>query len=88
MAKKEPLSEAEKKARREERSNLKMLERIARAGNLTKTMSPSGGNNGSYFSFPDGKIAADHIVWRIINDGRLIPTGDGLFGDSQTYVVA
>lgn len=88
MPKKEPMSWAEKKARREERSNVKMLERIAKAGSLTKTMSPNGGNSGSYFSFPDGKIAADHIVFRIIGDGRLRPTGDGLFGDSQTYVVA
>lgn len=88
MPKKEPFTEAERKARREERSNIKFLERVSKAGSLTKTMSPNGGNNGSYFSFPDGKIAQNHIVWRVINDGRLRATGDGLFGDSQTYVVA
>lgn len=88
MAQKKKLTEEEKRARREERSNLKLLERINKAGSLTKTMSPNGGNNGSYFSFPDGKIAADHVVWRVIRDGRLRPTGDGLFGDSQTYVVS
>ena len=86
MTKKELMSEAEKKARREERINAKFLERVRKAGNVTKTMSPSGGNNGSYFSFPDGKIAADHIVHRLIQNGSLRATGDGLFGDSQTYV--
>ena len=33
-----------------------------------------------------GKIAADHIVHRLIQNGSLRATGDGLFGDSQTYV--
>jgi len=86
MAKKELLSDAEKKARREERSNLKLLERVRKCGSLTKTMSPNGGNSGSYFSFPDGRRAVDSTVFRLLSDGRLKPSGDGLFGESQTYV--
>ena len=82
------LTEEEKKARRIERANVKLLERVQKAGSLTKTMSPNGGNSGSYFSFPDGKKAMDSVVFRLLSDGRLVATGDGLFGDSQTYVVA
>lgn len=80
------LTEEEKKARRIERANIKLLDRVKKAGSLTKTMSPNGGNSGSYFSFPDGRKAADHVVFRLLSDGRLRPTGDGLFGDSQTFI--
>lgn len=82
------LTEAEKKQRREERSDLKMLERIQKVGCVHKTMSPNGGNSGSYFSFPDGKVPTQHVIHRLISSRRLRPTGDGLFGDSQTFVAS
>lgn len=83
-----PMTEAEKRERRLERSNLKMLDRIEKAGNLTKTMSPNGGNSGSYFSFPDGREAKWETVVRLIESGRLKSAGDGLFDDGQTFVVS
>lgn len=86
MAKKEPMTEAEKKTRREERIDAKFLDRVRKAGGITKTMSQNGGNNGSYFSFPDGRNAAEHIVFRLLAAGKIRPVGDGLFGDSQTYI--
>lgn len=81
-----PMTDEERRQRREERSNLNLLAKVQKCGCLTKTMSPNGGNSGSYFSFPDGRVAPEAPVYRLIQDGRLKPSGDGLFGESQTYV--
>lgn len=82
------LTDEEKIQRRLDRANQKMIESVQKRGPLIKTMAPSGGSSGSYFSFQDGREANKPVVERLIECGRIASAGDGLFDDGQTFVVA
>ena len=64
------------------KSQLAMVER-ARRFPVMETKAPDGGPPS--YAYSDGKRAGLTVVRNCIARGLLIPTGDGLFGDSQTY---
>jgi hypothetical protein len=76
-----------RRAKARSKTENKMLETIKRASRCYRTITPEA-SNGSYFSLPSGKVLSADVVFRLIDQGLLIPSGDGLFDDSQTYVVA
>ena len=86
-----PMTEEERAEKRRQRARQKtedrLVQRIEKAGHLEKTIHHQAAN-GSFFSFPDGKTVRADLVDRLIASGRLKPQGDGLFGDSQTYVLS
>lgn len=45
-------------------------------------------NGDKIFAFIGGGMVRADLAQRCIESGLLIPVGDGLFGDSQTYIPA
>lgn len=65
----------------------RLLQQIASSGHVEKTITPEA-LKGSYFSLPNGRAVNANVCDRLIEAGRLRPSGDGLFGESQTYIPA
>jgi hypothetical protein len=61
------------------------LSLIRSGGHVEKTITPEA-LKGSFFSLPSGRALNAVVCERLIESGRLLPSGDGLFGDSQTFV--
>lgn len=43
--------------------------------------------SGHFFSLVDGGKVSHRMVTSLIHEGWLIPVGDGLFGDTQSYAL-
>lgn len=65
----------------------RILALIATSGHVEKTITAEA-LKGSFFSLPTGRALNVGVCERLIENGRLLPSGDGLFGDSQTFVPA
>lgn len=68
------------------KTEAKLLTQVKAQGVLHKTMSHEAAS-GSYFNLPSGRVLHRETCERLIAEGRLVARNDGLFGDSQTYVV-
>ncbi|WP_297803668.1 hypothetical protein [uncultured Brevundimonas sp.] len=64
----------------------KLLAQVRAHGHLHKTMCQEA-SNGSYFNLPSGRVLHRETCERLIAEGRLVSLRDGLFDDSQTFVV-
>lgn len=62
--------------------------RLRTGSKIIKTTNPDA-PRGAFYTFADsGSVARADIVERLIAAGKLLPQGDGLFGDSQTWALA
>jgi hypothetical protein len=58
---------------------------IRSSGHVEQTITPEA-LKGSFFSLPSGRALNASVCERLIENGRLLPSGDGLFGDSQAFI--
>lgn len=63
------------------------VERLRKGECLAQENTPKGGKRQFWWE-PSGKLAAQRSVEKAISLGLIVPAGDGLFGDSQTYRAA
>lgn len=48
-------------------------------------LNPDSEHGRQWFSMPDGKPFSPKMAQHLIETAAVLPVGDGLFGDSQTY---
>lgn len=89
MTSEEKLEARRERARAKARKQAeeRILTAIRMQGRLEKTNTPDAAS-GSYFSLPSGRVVSRDVCERLIGSGILKPCQDGLFDDSQTYVVS
>lgn len=62
------------------------IKRLARK-TLCCQFTPDSEHGIQWFSMPDGKPFSANMARHLVETQAVVPAGDGLFGDSQTYRV-
>ena len=66
----------------------KVLTALHKGEVLSKTQISEPGKSKVLYRLGDGRKVKPELVDQLIADHLIIPNGDGLFGDSQTYRIA